>query len=276
MLSAMRRQEWRSLLAESRHALQLSRRELAERANVSVGAIKAYELGPRHPSRERLTAILDALKVERGARNAIQAAAGFLPDGLALVPGEPRGTFTCDEAAAVVRAARWPAFVLDEWATVIEANEAAQRLWGIDLRADFTDPVERNLLSVASDPRFADRCVNWSEAFGTVISVFKQKEWGEPERLDNPSPAFAAALRRFLDGDPKYVAQLGEIWERTPSTAWDQKIRWSYPVVWKDPVAGIIRFECLVTVASHAESINFNDWIPLGSESWAAMERVLS
>lgn len=275
MLSAMTADHWRSLLAESRRTLRLSRKELAERAGVSVAAVKAYELGPRHPSRERLTAILDALKVERGARNSILAAAGFLPDGLSLVPGEPRGTFTRDEAAAVVRAARWPAFLLDEWASIIEANEAAQRLWGVDLTTEFTGPVDRNLLSVASNPRFADRCLNWSEAVGTVISVFKQKDWGRPERLDDPSPAFNGALQRFLSGDAKYVTQLAEVWERTPATPWDHKIRWSYPVLWKDPVAGIIRFECVVTVASHAESINFNDWIPLGSESWLALERLM-
>lgn len=275
MLFAMTGEDWRSLLAASRRAVRLSRKELAERARVSVAAIKAYELGPRHPSRERLIAVLDALKVERGARNSILAAAGFLPDGLSLVPGEPRGTFTRDEAAAVVRAARWPAFLLDEWACIIEANDVAQRLWGVDLTTEFADPADRNLLSVASHPRFADRCLNWSEAVGTVMSVFKQKEWGRPEQLDSPSPAFAAALHRFLNGDPKYVGQLQEIWDSTPSTPWDQKIRWSYPVVWKDPGAGEIRFECLVTVASHAESINFNDWIPLGSESWLALDRLI-
>jgi len=275
MLCAVTADNWRTLLAQSRRALRISRQQLAERANVSVAAIKAYELGPRNPSRRRLTAILDALKVERGARNGILTAAGFLADGLSLVPGEPRGTFARDEAAALVRGIRWPAFLLDEWATVVEANDAAQRLWGVDLSTEMAAPLERNLLGIASNPRFADRLLNWAEAVGAVMSVFKQKEWGEPEHLEDPSPAFRAALQRFLAGDPKYVAQLQEVWDRTPSTPWDHKIRWSYPVVWRDPLAGVIRFECVVTVASHAESINFNDWIPLGSESWVALERVM-
>jgi len=263
--------EWCRLLAASRHELHLSRKALAERAHTSVDAIKAYELGLRHPTRERLTAILDALKVERGARNRILGAAGFRPDGLALAPGEPRGTFTRDEAAAVVRVARWPAFLLDEWTTVIEANESVQRVWGVDLSSEFTDPIDRNMLSIASNPRFADRCLNWAEAVGKVISVFKQKEWGAPEQLEAPSPAFEAALRRFLEGDPKYVNQLQTLWDQVPSTRWDGKIRWSYPIVWQDPVAGVMRFECLVTIASHAESINFNDWIPLDAQTWSAL-----
>ncbi len=272
MMAAM--DEWRQLLVQARKAVGVSRQQLADQAHLSADTLKSYELGPRRPSRARLTAILDALKIERKARNDILAAAGFVPDGLALIPGEPRGGFSHREAAALIETLRWPAFVLDEYVTVVAANESAQRLWGVDLRSEFTDPVDRNLLSVASNARFADRCLNWDEAIGTVMSVFKQKEWGRVEQLDDPSPVFAAVLQRFLDGDPGYVTRLAELWEKTPSARWDRKMRWSYPVVWHDPDAGIIRFECTVTVASHADSTNFNDWIPIGAESWAAFERL--
>lgn len=265
---------WRRLLIDARRSLGVSRPQLAEQCHVSADTIKSYELGPRRPSRPRLTAILDALKLERKARNDILAAAGFVPDGLTLIPGEPRGGFSHEEAAALIETVRWPAFVLDEFTTVIAANETAQRLWGVDLRTEFTDPVDRNLLSVATHPRFADRCLNWDEAVATVMSVFKRKEWGHVEQLDDPSPIFAAVLQRFLGGRPAYVARLAELWEKTPSTTWDRKMRWSYPVIWKDPQAGIMRFECVVTVASHADSTNFNDWIPVGGESWAALDRI--
>ncbi len=267
--------DWRRLLIQARRSVGVSRQQLAELADLSADTLKSYELGPRRPSRARLTAILDALKIERGARNDILAAAGFVPDGLMLVPGEPRGGFSHEEAAALIDTLRWPAFVLDEFVTVVAANEAAQRLWVVDLRTEFADPVDRNLLSVATNPRFADRCLNWDDAISTVMSVFKRKEWGHLEELDDPSPIFAAVLQRFLAGKPEYVTRLAQLWDRTPSTRWDRKMRWSYPVVWKDPEAGVMRFECTVTVASHADSTNFNDWIPLGAESWAALDRVL-
>lgn len=267
---------WYQLLAEARQRLSISQAEVAARAHVSVASIKSYESGKRHPSRPYLTAILDALKVERGARNDILAAAGFVPDGLSLVPGEPRGTFSRAESAELVSEAKWPAFVLDEYVGVVAANDLVQRLWGVDLRTEFTDPVDRNLLSVASNPRFADRCLNWDEAIGIIVSVFKRKEWGQPERLDDPSPVFAAVLQRFLSGDPRYVTRLLEIWQKTPATVWDQKMRWSYPVLWKAPDGGIIRFECVASVASHADSTNFNDWIPVGSDSWATLERLMN
>ncbi|MBI5285025.1 MAG: helix-turn-helix domain-containing protein [Chloroflexi bacterium] len=276
-------EEWFVQLTRARNLLGVSQVDLAARSHVSLSSIKAYELGRRHPSRPYLTAILDALKIERGARNRILGAAGFVPDGLSIVPeelsivpGEPAGTFTREEAAALIEELKWPAFVLDEYVGVVAANGMAQRLWGVDLREEFTDSLDRNLLSVASDPRFADRLVNWDEAIGKIVSVFKRKEWGPRERLDDPSPAFAVVLERFLAGDPKYVSRLVDIWQKTPSAIWDQKMRWSYPVVWKDPEAGVIRFECVVTVASHADSTNFNDWIPVGPESWAALDRVLA
>lgn len=199
-----------------------------------------------------------------------------MPEELLRVPGEPRGTFTREEAAAHVETMPWPAFVIDEYVGVVGANSMAQRLWGVDLREEFSDPVDRNLLSVASNPRFADRCVNWDEVVGTMVSVFKRKEWGAPEQLEEPSPAFAAVLQRFLAGDPRYVSRLAEIWQQTPSALWDVKMRWSYPVVWKDPDAGVMRFECVASAASHADSTAFNDWIPVGSSSWAALERMLA
>jgi transcriptional regulator with XRE-family HTH domain len=266
--------DWRRLLVEARRSVGVSRQQLAELASLSADTLKSYELGPRRPSRGRLTAVLDALKIERKTRNAILAAAGFVPDGMTMLPGEPRGGFSHAEAATLIDTLRWPAFVLDEFVTVVAANEVAQRLWGVDLRTEYADPIDRNLLSVASDPRFADRCLNWDEAISTVMSVFKRKEWGHIEELEDPSPIFAAVLERFLAGRPEYVARLSRVWEKTPSTRWDRKMRWSYPVVWKDPAEGTVRFECTVTVASHADSTNFNDWIPVDAQSWETLERI--
>jgi transcriptional regulator with XRE-family HTH domain len=268
-------ESWFAQLAQARASLGISQEDLAARSHVSAASIRAYETGKRHPSRVYLTAILDALKLDHASRNVTLAAAGYVPDGPSLPMGEPRGTFSRSEATTLVHAARWPAFVIDEFTSIIAANDLAQRIWGVDLREEFTDPLDRNLLSVASNPRFADRCLNWEEAVSLIVAVFKRKEWGEPERIDAPSPPFAAVLERFLNGDSKYVARLIDIWQKVPAGYWDEKMRWSYPVVWNQPGAGVIRFECVVTVASHADCTNFNDWVPVGSDSWSVLERLL-
>ncbi len=254
--------------------LDVSQSELAARAHVSVSAVRAYENGRRHPSRPYLAAILDALKCEHGVRNTIFSAAGFATDGVAIVAGEPRGTFNRTEAAALVESQPWPSFVIDEYVSIVAANALAQRLWGVDLEREFPGPVERNLLSVASSPRFADRCVNWDEAVGTIMAVFKRKDWGRRETLEAPSPMLAAVLEHFMAGDPRYVSRFLAIWQNLPASDWDEKMRFSYPVVWRDPVVGVMRFECVATPASHAEQTNFNDWIPVGAESWRAFEEL--
>ncbi len=53
--------EWRRLLREHRRRLRLSQPEVARRAELSLSAVKAYESGGRHPSREAIAAITRAL-----------------------------------------------------------------------------------------------------------------------------------------------------------------------------------------------------------------------
>src|SRR3990172_7711109 len=119
-------------LREARKALRLSQRAVALAAGVSPQTVKAYELGLRRPSRALLTAILDALKVERGERNRILLAAGFAPDGLSLRPRAADLAFSLQEAAAEVGGQPWPDFVASELMEVLAANRVAERLWGTE------------------------------------------------------------------------------------------------------------------------------------------------
>jgi len=267
-------EEWRTRVTAARKAVGLTRREMAERARLSSATIKAYETGSRHPSREHLTAILNALCLEHVERRRIMTSAGFAADDRLSPAHYATQAYQPDEAVAETERHPWPAFVTDEFARVVGANRVVQRLWGVDLRYEYTDPVERNLLSVASDPRFADRCVNWDEAVGIIVAVFKAHDWA-PAQLERPGPYFAAVMEHFLKGDPKYVARFLDVWQRTPSE-WGRKIRWSYPIVWDQPGVGILRFECLMSLASDSDGLAFNDWIPLGSESWSALERLMA
>ncbi len=267
--------DWSAALREARMALGLSRKALAERAHVSPATIKAYERGVRRPSRPYLSAIIAALAVDRGWRNEIFAAAGFAPDGFEQRPGNiERWMFTEEEAEEEIAAYPWPAFVQSERAQVLTANQVAQQLWGVDLRYEFTDPVDRNLLSVASSARFADRCVNWDEAVKTIMLVFRTFHRG-PESLEAPSPYFAAVLQRFLEGDPRYVTRFVELWDQVPSTSeWDGRMRWSYPVVWDEPGIGVMRFQALVSVINEMHGWAVNDWIPQDAESWQRLEEL--
>ena len=252
----------------------LSQGELARRAGLSPETLRAYEMKSRHPDYMRLRRLLDELLLERGQRNEILRQAGFPPDGLSLRPQDEELMFTKDEAIAEVEKYAWPAFVADEFGYIPSANAVAQRLWGVDLKREFTDPVDRNMLSVASNPRFAERCLNWDEAVGTIVSVFKGHHRG-PQDVEQPTnPYFAAVLERFLAGDPKYVARLLRLFEERPPAK--PKVRWTYRVVWQDPHAGRMTFQCFASSANEWDGLAFHDWIPSEEGSFAALQAITS
>lgn len=260
------------MLAAARAKLGVEQAELAARAHISLPSLKAYETGRRHPSQPYLTAIMDALKVDRTERNKILGAAGYASDSYELGPwSDSRFMFSIEEATAAIDGYPWPAFLSNEMMEVVSANRAAQQLWSVDLTAEFLDPIERNLLSVASNPRFAERCTNLPEVLLVMCSVLKGHHRGA-EVLDNPSPYFAKVLERFVAGDPKYIQPFFRAWqEAIPRTP---KIRWEYPIRWQDPEVGALHFRGIVNPASEPDGLAFNDWIPIDSDTWDALKKL--
>jgi transcriptional regulator with XRE-family HTH domain len=270
MMPAM--DEWRRALRDARERLGLSRDEAACLSGVSMNTVKSYELGRRRPLRHHLGAVLTAYRLNREEQRPILEGAGFVANDGPEHDGSNHLWHSADEAEAEVQRHDWPAFVLDEFVRVVAANDAAQRLWGVDLRHEFTSSVDRNLLSVASNPRFADRCVNWDETIGIVASVFKAHDWA-PERVEQPGPYFAAVLDQFMRGDEQYVARFLKAWNAAPSS-WERKARFTYPVVWDEPGIGIMRFESLASPANDPDGLAFNDWIPLDAATWRGLEEL--
>lgn len=269
----MEQQDWRVMLREARKSMRLTQKQLADLAGLSLETIRGYEGGSRSPRREHLISLLEELKIDRGWRNRFLMAAGFAPDGLEQRPPDIHNwMFTEEEAQREIDSYPWPSFVLSERAQVIAANQLVQRLWGVDLRYEYMDPVERNLLSVATDPYFADRVVNWLEAVSTIAMVFKSFHRG-PEQPEAASPYFSAVIEHFMKGDPKYVNRFVEVWQQASGEPM-AKLRWSYPVHWREPGVGDIRFRCIVSSANEYHGWAYNDWIPTDAESWANVERL--
>jgi transcriptional regulator with XRE-family HTH domain len=265
--------EWYERLVAARTRLNVSQTELAVRASVSLSSIKAYERGVRHPSRPHLAAVLDALKLDRAERHDIFVAAGYALDAERLGPAWNDLGLSREGAERECRRAVWPVFVLGEFGELVCANDILLKLWGVDLSTEFTGPGERSLLAVATNPRFADRVLNWDDAVGALASVFKGHHRG-PEDLEQPSPVFKSMLDRLLAGDPAYVRRFLDLWQRVePATP---RLRWHYPMAWQHPAAGVMRFDCVVSTCNADEGQAFNDWIPVDSESWANLERLRS
>lgn len=264
-------EKWSDDLRATRQALRLSQAGLARLAGISAEAVHAYETGRRTPSRKALVSILDALKLERRARDDILVGAGFAPDGLYLSPARYLDyNFFSEQAQEHIDGTPWPAFVVDDVLEVVVANQLVQCLWGVDLRREFTEPSQRNMLALASNPRFADRVSNWDEMIAVAVAIFKGHHLG-PEDLSAPSAFFNQVLATFAAGDPRYVSRFLEVWQKTPPRT--PKVRWWYPVVWRDGDA-TMRFRGLVTSCDEPHGLAFNDWIPTDTATWAAIDRL--
>lgn len=264
--------EWSAILRRARSAVGMSRRELAEVAGVSPQTVKSYELGLRHPSRPLLEAILDALQTDRRLRNEILVQAGFAPDGERLGPRNSDYMYTMEEAQVLIDELPWPAHVNSELMEVLAANELAERVWGVDLAHELTTPLERNMMTVATVPRFADRIKNWEEMVSVGIGVLKGHHRGAVPMPESATAYFAAVMERVYAGDPRYLHRLLGMWDRVPPRA--PKVRWFYPIVWDHQAVGELRFLVSVAMAHEPTGVMFNDWIPLDGATWDRLARL--
>lgn len=263
--------DWARQLRQAREAEGLSREALASVANVSAQTVKAYELGLRNPSQDLLIALLDALKADRSLRNSVLIGAGFAPDGAELGPQNDDYMFGLREAEESIRQRPWPAHVNNELMEVVAANEVAQKLWDVDLAREYNTPVQRNMLTVASTPRFADCVANWDEMVSVGISIMKGHHRGAEEVPEGTSQYFAAVMQLLFAGDPKYVTRFLTLWESVPPRS--PKIWWSYPVVWVRDQA-VLRFTATVSLANEQDGLYFHDWIPMDGATATALDEI--
>ncbi|MCZ2109603.1 MAG: helix-turn-helix transcriptional regulator [Dehalococcoidia bacterium] len=264
--------EWAALLRKARSDIGMSRPALAANAGVSAQTVKAYELGFRRPSRALLTSLLDVLEVDRRLRNEILVGAGFAPDGERLGPTNPDYMYTVDEARALADTLPWPCHVTSELMEVVAANGVAQRLWGVDLEHELPGPVDRNLATFATNPRFADRVTNWEAVVSVAVGVLKGHHRGAVPLPETTTAYFAAVMERVFDGNARYVRRLLNLWERVPPRV--PKIRWFYDVNWSDRVVGEMRFRVSVAMADEPGGLMFHDWIPADAQTWSRLDAV--
>ena len=129
------RPRWSTLIAFARESVGLSQERLALVSGVSLGSVKAYEQGRRHPSRAQLAAMLDAMKISRAIRNEVLSTAGFAID-VELIPDPALRRLKREEAMAEINNYRWPSFLINEHAEILSANVAGRKLWRIEPYGD--------------------------------------------------------------------------------------------------------------------------------------------
>ncbi len=264
-------QDWRHMLRDARKALGLNQAALAAAAGFSAEAVRKYEQGARHPSRERLEKMVVALKLPAAEANLIREALGYAAVPSLFVAEFDRGYFfSREELPSHVAAQPWPEFSANDVMEVIAVNPACEAIWGIDFATEQAtrSRAEMNLLAVASDHHFADRVVNWDEVVEMLVGVFK----GKAMSFEGDEAYGAEVFSVFTAGDPAFLGRLLQVFERAaPMTP---KVRWTYPVVWRCDPHGVMRFLGTVSTASEPDGFSFNSWIPIDAESWRVLEDV--
>lgn len=116
-----------------------------------------------------------------------------------------------------------------------------------------------------SNPRIADQIVNWEEAVRILLTLVKGS-YGDIAEDSEASSYYQAVLDHFLAGEPRYVQTAMRLWLEVEPAIY--KWRFRYPIVWRHPVVGDMRFEVVANPVNRLERITINDWIPIDAESW--------
>ena len=256
---------WNLELRALREIAELTRAELAARAAVSEASIRAYESGARHPARETLNALLNALSVEPIRRHQIQVGAGYATDG-GLVGAAPEGPdYTLTQAMAEIQRYPWPTHLNNEMFEVLDANPLMQAVWGVDMATERQTPVERSFVVALSTKRFADRILNWDEAMAMVARMIKGSHTEAGVESSAANPYLASIAQNFLMGDPGYVQRFLRIWaECTPLI---QKRRFVFPITWDHADLGRMNFWIVVNPANLDSYMTFCEWMPIDGDT---------
>ncbi len=265
---------WAGQLRSLREQEGLTRAQLAHLASVASATVKAYELGHRNPSRQLLTALLDALNADMFLRNSVLTGAGFAPDDRTPAQRLPQAYFSFGEALPEMDRSPFPCCLLSENMEILAANRLFQRVWEVDLRRELRGPYERSMVSTLSTPRTADRILNWDEAMSLAISILKGHYGGEAAFQPDSNPYFAGAMEHFLAGDPDYVRRFLALWQSTPAR--QRKLRFAFPITLQHSEVGALRFLVQVNPADQQGSFTFNDWIPLDGPTWEGVAALTS
>jgi transcriptional regulator with XRE-family HTH domain len=266
---------WAALLRTERQRAGMTQAELATRAGLDTDTIRKYEHGTRQPGQEVLVRLLDALQVPFATRQEVMTARGFHYPETRLGELSRDYYFSIPEMQAFADGFPWPMFTANELGEIAVANHAAQALWQVDLGEELAGRTRAraNLFVAMAEPRIASRLVNFEELLGAFVALYKRVPTSRA-MLEQPGAVFDDIVSAFSAVNPAALLVLYRLWQTVPPR--DDKVRWTYPVVWREPGFADIHFIGSVTQASEALAIGFDEWIPGDPASFATMEAVIA
>lgn len=275
MAAADASDDWHVVLRAERRRLRLTQADLARRAGVAPETLRKYESGDRTPSRSSIERILAALAVPQPTVRAVLHQLGYAArESLRTFESDPDYEFTVPQMRSYAEDCPWPHFGVNNVLEIVSANAPAQALWDIDFDAEVArrSRAQLNFLAITAERRFSRRIVNWEQAMQRLVAILKAVPQSR-NLLDDPTSLFGEVFAAFAANDPAAIPTLFALWERTPPAP--AKVRWNYPIIWREPGYDDIRFLGIVTSASETDALGFNDWLPVDATSHATLERIV-
>jgi transcriptional regulator with XRE-family HTH domain len=262
--------DWPRAIRDARRKRKLTRPEIAHRSGLSLSAVKAYETGVRHPSREALQAIIAALGLTKDEAGPILIGAGYAANWRAIFH-DAYGPWPVEWFTDQVEQEAWPVFVTNEASDIIAANRLFRSLIGMPPRDRLPMPEKWNLLGLATDQAWADRVDNWDEAVSFVLGLGKTGLQSQVN-LERPATWVTEAYKRVLRGDPAYLARMLQLWE--PAEPVEHTTRMRYSARWRHTTGEVLRFSGLIHIADVWQVYAWHDWIPENAETLAAIDEL--
>lgn len=262
--------DWNDLLKQARLATRVSRPALAALSGVSQDTVFSYETGRRHPTRETLLLLTQALRLDGAAANALLTAAGFAPELANWVKTVTLQHRPLAELQAEVERYSWPCLGVNERFEIVAWNRPATLLAELDFGRDLPEPRQRNLLRIAAMRHFRDRVQNWDEVVAVLVGWYKLHHLGS-EELGEGSPYFQAVVADIMQHDGDAMLPLLRLWQETPPRP--PASRLVFPLVWQTSAGERLRFNYITSTWDDFDAIAANDWQPADSATWAWFER---
>jgi transcriptional regulator with XRE-family HTH domain len=253
----------------------MTQAQLAARAGLSTETIRKYETGFRSPNRDRLIALLDAMRVPSSRSAAVLTAAGYAPR-----KARPRRTDRVpeqgdlDQVLASIETSPWPRLVVDEMLCVMAVNAAMAALLGLEPGfQNHRTRAQLSLVTMLAEPRVAQRLANFDDCLSQAAA--RLKSCLAHHLTTDDAAAFAdEVLVECSTQGPASTRRVMRIWEATPAKRHGSGA--SYTVLWNGQDGARIRFLAAVTEVAGPHGPACHDWHPADAASHANLETVLS
>jgi transcriptional regulator with XRE-family HTH domain len=256
--------DWNEQIKARRKSAGMSRRELANRAGVSVASVNSWESARRHPSRAVLERVMACLGFNDQERAALMRSIGLEPAAGRRYAALARLARPVSALSAEMEHYPWPALVTDENYEIIAWNQAANGVAELDFGADLATPGARQLLRMAASDHFFAKLVNWDTVVGHLVAFYKME--GRELGKETPNPYFQALVEYLIQHHPDLVGRLFGIWQTTEVT--DQARVNQMPIEWLASDGTALRFDAVFTTLDDYDAAWAFDWHPSNGATW--------